>query len=75
MGKDDQKDRINLPPWVYALLVGVPLAGGGGSMLGSSQASADMIRLEQKVDDLDEKIDELTIAIVRNHANDRITLP
>ena len=57
------------PPWMYiaALLLGVPLAGGGGSLLGASQASADLQRLEVKMEQLDDKIDRLTLAIARAH--------
>jgi outer membrane murein-binding lipoprotein Lpp len=57
------------PPWVYiiALMLGVPLAGGGGSLLGASQASADLQRLEVKLEQLDDKLDALTLAIARAH--------
>lgn len=60
---------VHPPQWIYvaALLLGVPLAGGGGSLLGASQASSDLQRLEAKVDNLDEQIDRLTLAIARAH--------
>ena len=61
-----------LPQWFYlaALLLGIPLAGGGGSLLGAQGAAEDMRRLEQKVDKLDEKLSSLELAIVRAHAAD-----
>lgn len=52
---------------LIALLLGVPLAGGGGSLLGASQASADLQRLEGKIEQLDDKLDALTLAIARAH--------
>lgn len=63
------KHRDTLPPWAYAmaLMLGVPLAGGGGSLLGASQASADLQRLEGKIEALDDKLDALTLAIARAH--------
>ena len=59
----------SVPPWAYAvaLMLGVPLAGGGGSLLGASQASSDLQRLEVKLEQLDDKIDQLTLAIARAH--------
>jgi hypothetical protein len=61
--------QLHLPQWVYvlALLLGVPLAGGGGSLLGASQAQDDLQRVERKVDELDAKLDVLTLAIARAH--------
>ncbi len=61
--------KTNIPPWAYALLLGVPLAGGGGSLIGAQQASSDMSRLEEKVDELDDKLDKLMIVIARAHPN------
>jgi hypothetical protein len=60
---------VPVPQWVYVLglLLGVPLAGGGGSLLGASQAATDLARLEQKVDNLDRQLDRLTLAIARAH--------
>ena len=68
-----------LPPWVYlaAVLLGVPLTGMGGSMLGAQQIAADVARLEIAVTDLAKKnerlndsVIELRIAVIRLHAND-----
>ncbi len=53
-----------------ALLLGVPLSGGAGSMFGASQAAEDLAALERKVDKLDEKLDALHLAIVAVHGKD-----
>ncbi len=69
---DADATKHAVPQWAYvaALLLGVPLAGGGGSLLGAQGAAEDLSRLERKVDALDEKIDQLQLAIVRAHASD-----
>ena len=66
---DDKGGSVHIPQGAYvlALLLGVPLAGGGGSILGASQAASDLQRLEAKVDHLDQQLDRLTLAIARAH--------
>lgn len=57
------------PQWLYlaALLLGVPVVGGGGAYLGNTQAARDIAALEGKVDALDGKIDKLLLGFVRAH--------
>lgn len=68
-----------MPPWLWLLvaLTGAGGAGSVGSLLGSQASQADLENLqenvekvESKVDKLDSKINDLTIQIVRHHAND-----
>ena len=60
-----------VPTWVYmaGLVLGVPLAGGGGALLGGQASAEDLLRLEEKVDELDDKLDKLAIAIARAHSD------
>lgn len=62
-------DNMVMPQWIYviALLLGIPLAGGGGSLIGASRSAEDLKSLEVKVDKLDEKLDKLREAIIRAH--------
>ena len=69
MSDDAPIKGISIPPWAYALMLGIPIAGGGGSMLGAQQATSDVSRLEEKVDELDDKIDDLMLAIARVHSD------
>ena len=69
-----------LPPWAYLLLIllGVPVLGGSGSYIGSSQHGEDvddLIKqvdkldesLETKVDKLNNKLDKLIVQFARAH--------
>ncbi len=44
----------SMPPWyiLLALMVGAPLTGFGGSLVGASEVAADLEDLEEKVDQL-----------------------
>ncbi len=69
---EDTKTTANgflVPQWVYiaALVLGIPLAGGSGSMLQAGATQSELETLTGKVDTLDAKIDTLTIAIAKVH--------
>jgi len=69
-----EAQQLQMPQWVYvmALVLGVPLAGGGGSLIGASQSQDDLRRVEDKVDDLDDKLDLLALAIARAHPDVKV---
>lgn len=62
----------DIPPamWLIAAVLGSAGSGGMGSMLGGQQAAADMARLEEKVDALDEKMTQIRILIAAHHGHD-----
>lgn len=70
---------FQLPPWSYLLLalLGVPLSGVGGATYGAQQTTKDLQRLEEKVDVLTEKNEQLytalinlQVSIIKLHRND-----
>ena len=60
-----------VPQWIYiaALVLGIPLAGGSGSLLQAGSTQSQLETLTEKVDALDTKIDTLTIEIAKVHPN------
>jgi hypothetical protein len=72
-----EHDGKQMPSWIYlgAMMLGLPVIGGGGAYLGNTQATQDIAQLQEQVDALDDKIDALLIGFVRAHPDVAVDKP